>query len=173
MEITRDYLPAVKLPIIAILALFVILTLLVTSINLFTELETADPEIYRMLVGGIYFAFTISIWEIIIWAGIRTARATQGSLIDGAIGGVVTAVVAGFITRLISIVFKISILPVIASAPEPSSAAAAWIAQIIAISLDVVGLVLWLFVDLVGGAVLGGVGGLVHKRKLIDQMDRY
>jgi len=172
MNITRDYLPAVKTPIIAIIVLFVVQTALIMSMRLFTQLEQ-DPEINTLILGGIYFAFTIAVWEIIAWAGIRTARAAGGSFIDGAIGGVMTAVVSGFITRIVSIVFQISILPVLASAPEPSSAAAIWIAQILSISLSVIGLVFWFVVDIIGGAIFGALGGLVHQRKLLDQMNRY
>jgi hypothetical protein len=171
MEIMRDYVPAVKLPIIAIIALFIIQTVLVLFIDLFTQLEQ-DPEIYTLILGGIYFALIIAVWEIIAWAGIRTARATQGGMIDGAIGGAMTAVIAGIITRIIGIVFQISILP-LADAATPSSAAAIWITSVLGILLSVGGLIIWFFLDLIGGAILGALGGIVHNRKLIDQMDRY
>lgn len=172
MDIMHDYVPAVKSPVITMVALFIVQTALVVSIRLFTDLK-ADSEMNTLVLGGIYFAFTICIWEIIIWAGIKTAKATQGSFIDGAIGGAMSAVIAGFIARVISIVFQVSTLPVLAAVPEPSSATAAWVAGILSISLNVIGLVFWFFIDLVGGAVLGAVGGIIHQRKLLDQMDRY
>jgi len=169
MDISRDYLPSVKMPIAVLFTLFVIQTLLVLSIEMFTDLAK-NIQINTLVIGGIYFAFTLCAWEIIAWAGIRTARATRGDLIDGAIGGVITAVVAGFMVRLVSILFKVSTLPIVATAPAGGSAAAAWIVGFLSISLDVLGMVVWFFIDLIGGAVFGGLGGFVHKRRLLDQM---
>ena len=173
MDIVEDYLKQVKLPIIAIIALFFVQAVLITSIDLFTDLSK-DLQIKVLVVGGIYFAFTICVWEIIAWAGIRTAKiekAAGSELIDGAIGGAITAAIAGFATRIINIIFSISTLPVlIAGSAQPSGAAATAIVGFISISIGIIGLIAFFFIDLIAGAIFGGIGGLVHKRRLIEQM---
>jgi hypothetical protein len=176
MDIMKDYLKHVKLPIIALIALFIVQAILITSINLFTDLSK-DPQIEVLVVGGIYFAFTICVWEIIAWAGIRIARtekAVGSELIDGAIGGAMTAVIAGLIAGIISLLFSVSTLPVlISSSSQPSGAAATAIVGFISILVGVAGIIVGFFINLITGAIFGGLGGLVHKRRLLEQMGKY
>ena len=176
MDIVNDYLRHVKLPIIALIALFIVQSILITSINLFTDLAQ-DPQIEVLIIGGILFAFIICALEIIAWAGIRTARterANGSELIDGVIGGVITAVIAGFVARVINLVFSVSTLPIlISNSAQPSGAAATAIVGFIGIFIGVIGIVLFLIIDLIIGAIFGGLGGLVHKRRLLEQMEKY
>lgn len=176
MDIVRDYLQHVKLPIIALIALFFVQAILITSINLFTDLAE-DPQIQVLIIGGIQFAFIICAWEIIAWAGIRTARtekAVGSELIDGAIGGAITAAVAGFVARVVNLVFSVSTLPVlISNSAQPSGAAATAIVGFIGISIGVIGIVVFFVIDLIVGGVFGGLGGLAHKRRILEQMEKY
>ena len=176
MDIASDYLQHLKVPIIALVGLFVVQAILITSINLFTDLAQ-DPQIEILVVGGISFAFILCAWEIIAWAGIRTARterAAGSELIDGAIGGAMTAVVAGLIAGIITLLFSISTLPVlISSSAAPSGAAATAIVGFIGILAGVLGIIVGFFINLIIGAIFGGLGGLVHKRRLLEQMEKY
>ena len=176
MDIVSDYLQHVKLPIIALITLFIVQSTLITTINLFTDLAE-DPQIEVLIIGGILFAFIICAWEIIAWGGIRTARTERASgseLIDGAIGGAMTAVIAGLIVGIISLLFSVSTLPVlISSSSQPSGAAATAIVGFIGILAGVLGIIVGFFINLIIGAVFGGLGGLVHKRRLLEQMQKY
>lgn len=161
MEIVRDYLSNVKLPIIAIIALFFIQAALIGALSNFTDLGK-DQLINTWVLGGINFAFMICSWLVIAWAGLRTVKKIQGIPIDGAIAGAMTAVIAMFIIRVIDLLFKINALPFLVN-HSPSGATAAGILSILGIFLGVVGIIVGIFIDLLFGAALGFLGATVHK----------
>jgi hypothetical protein len=161
MEIARDYLANVKLPIIAIIALFFIQAVLILVLTHFTDLGK-DQLVNTWVLGGINFAFTICIWLIVAWAGLRTVKKIQGIPIDGAIAGAITAVVAMFIIRVIELLFKINALPFLVDY-SPSGSTAAGILSVLGIFLGVVGIIIGIVIDLLFGAALGFLGATVHR----------
>ncbi len=165
MEIIRDYLSNVKLPIIALVILFFIQAALFTAIDLFTDLAL-DQTANLFVLGGINLAFMLIYWIVIAWAGLRTARAVNGGAFDGAIGGAITAVVAGFVIRVIAILLLISKLPIlIAYSPELSG-----IAGFFGVLFELLLIIVGFFIDLIGGAFFGMLGGVVQGRKTLADL---
>jgi hypothetical protein len=167
MEIMRDYLSNVKLPIIALVCLFFIHAILFTAIDLFTDLAL-DQTANLFVLGGINLAFMLIYWIVIAWAGLRTARAVGGGAFDGAIAGAITAVVAGFAIRVIAVLLLVSKLPIlIAYSPELSG-----IAGFFGVLFELLLIIIGFFIDLVGGAFFGMLGGVVQGRKTLAALVR-
>jgi len=166
MELVRDYFLKVKLPIASLIVLFFVYKLLLFLITAFTNLAET-PEINIPVLTGINLVFILSGWAVIGWAGIRVTKATRGTIFDGAVGGVIAAVVAGFVVRAIVLIFSIISIPVIAS--YSGSGIATGLFTIIVGLADII---LGFFIDLVGGALFGGIGSIVHNRKIMEKYVR-
>jgi len=168
MEIIRDYFSKVKLPIISLIVLFFVHSGLIYVVKNFAE-ASLGQDIVIPMVTIINFTFILSAWIVICWAGIRTTRANQGGAIDGAIGGMIAAVVAGFIVRVISLLFSVSAMPaLVAYSALPGGSMGGFFEIVWSVLLIIAGF----FVDLVAGALFGGIGGIIHTRKILQKIKK-
>lgn len=161
MDIARDYLSNVKLPIISIIVLYFIQAALIAALTNFTDLGK-DLLVSTWVLGGINFAFMLCSWMVIAWAGLRTVKKIQGIPIDGAIAGAITAVVAMFVIRAVELLFRINAFPFSVN-HAASGATAAGILSVLGIFLGVVGIIIGIIIDLLFGAALGFLGATVHR----------
>lgn len=172
MEIINDYLRSVKRPIIAIVVLFFVRLCIVGVLELFTDLGK-DPIIFAWITGGVNFAFLICWMLVLCWAGIRSIRMTKGVPLDGAIGGAMAAVIAGLFTSIITFLFEISMPAVLGqSTLQPAGAAAAAIVGVMRVFVGVVGIIVWLVINLIAGAVFGALGSLVEEERIMGGLPK-
>ena len=161
MELMKDFFPNVKLPIVALIVLYYLQIVLVLALDNFTEIQL-DTNFNITILSAISLTFTLCAWIVIAWAGLRTAKATGGGPIDGAFGGAMAAVIAGLFVTIIALLFTISSLPVLIAYSSAGSAGG-FAAGVLGIFSGIVGVILFFFVNLIFGAILGFFGAMVHK----------
>ena len=90
MDLMKDIFPKVRLPIISLIVLYYLQIILITALDRFTEIQL-DTNFNITVLTAINLTFTVCAWIVIAWAGLRTAKATEGGPIDGAFGGAMAA----------------------------------------------------------------------------------
>jgi len=161
MDLMNDIFPKVRLPIIALIVLYYLQIVLITALDSFTTIQL-DTNFNITVLTAINLTFTVCAWIVIAWAGLKTAKATEGGPIDGAFGGAMAAVIAGLFVRIVALLFSISSLPVLI-AYSPIGPAGGFAGGVVGIFFGIVAVILGFFVDLIFGAGLGFLGAMAHK----------